>query len=48
MFEGTIRTTPKHYLGTPKNYGRNTAKIINYYPFSRNTWIVAKKCLKKE
>jgi len=23
-------------------------KIIIYYPFSKNKWIVAKKCLKKQ
>jgi hypothetical protein len=23
-------------------------KLISYYPFSRNKWIVVKKCLKKK
>jgi hypothetical protein len=47
MFERNIQKTPKHYLGTPKSCGRSIARLI-YYPFSKNKWIIAKKCLKKQ
>jgi hypothetical protein len=36
LFRNTQELWEKHY------------KIIIYYPFSKNKWIVAKKCLKKQ